>query len=157
MPELSVGEPAPDFQATTTDGKRVRLADYRGRHLVLYFFPKAFTPGCTTEAKRFRDNYPDIQALGADVLGVSIDSHDVQCRFAAQHETRFPMIGDADGAISRAYGVKRSLFPVAKRVTFLIDPQGCIAARFAHEFQVSKHLDDVLRFLQDARKSAARG
>jgi peroxiredoxin Q/BCP len=153
--DLQSGQPAPGFEATTTDGRTARLADYRGRYLVLYFFPKAFTPGCTAEAKRFRDNYEDLRALGADVLGVSIDSHDVQCRFAAQHETRFPMIGDADGAISRAYGVKRAIFPVAKRVTFVIDPQGRIAARFAHEFQVSKHLDDVLRFLRAARGERA--
>jgi peroxiredoxin len=157
MSELSPGQPAPDFQAPTTDGRQVQLADYRGRHLVLYFFPKAFTPGCTKEAQRFRDNHSEIRALGADVLGVSMDAHDVQCRFVEAQGTRFPMIGDAEGVIARAYGVKRALLPIAKRVTFVIDPAGRIAARFAHEFQVSRHLDDVLRFLEDARKAAPGG
>jgi peroxiredoxin Q/BCP len=154
MPEPQTGQPAPDFDATTSDGRRVRLADYRGRFLVLYFYPKAFTPGCTAEAKRFRDNHEELRQLGAEVLGVSLDDQAVQCRFAERHELRFPLIADEGGSISRRYGVKWPLLPLARRVTFVIDPEGRIAARFAHEFQVSRHLDDVHRFLREAKGGA---
>jgi peroxiredoxin len=152
--DLGPGDPAPDFEALTTDGKTVRLGDYRGQHLIVYFFPKAFTPGCTAESRRFRDNYEDLRALGADVLGVSMDDPNTQCEFAQKLETRFPMIGDREGTLARAFGVKRALLPLAKRVTFVIDPEGRIAARFAHEFQVSRHLDDVLRYLRETRRAA---
>jgi thioredoxin-dependent peroxiredoxin len=148
------GQPAPDFDATTGDGRRVQLADYRGRFLVLYFYPKAFTPGCTAEAKRFRDNYEELRQLGAEVLGVSLDDQAVQCRFAERHGLRFPLIADEGGRLSRRYGVKWPLLPLARRVTFVIDPEGRIAARFAHEFQVSRHLDDVQRFLREAKGGA---
>ena len=151
MAGLELGQPAPDFDATASSGKNVRLADYRGRYLVLYFYPKSFTPGCTSEAKLFRDNSEELHQLGADVVGVSLDDLSAQCRFAERHALRFPLIADEGGRISRLYGVKWPLLPLARRVTFVIDPEGRVAARFAHEFQVSRHLDDVQRFLRQAK------
>jgi peroxiredoxin len=149
-----ISDPAPDF-AGKADGRVVRLSDYRGRYLVLYFFPKAFTPGCTKESIRFRDNYDEIRELGGDVVGVSTDDLATQCNFAQELRVKFPIIADDDASISRAYGVRRSLFPVVRRVTFVIDPRGRIAARFDHEFQISKHLDDVLHFLRQNSARAA--
>jgi peroxiredoxin Q/BCP len=149
---VEIGQLAPDFRATNTRSEPVSLAGFRGRYLVLYFFPKAFTPGCTREARRFRDNYPEIRSLGGEVLGVSIDEPDVQCEFAEREKTSFPLVADHDGSISRAYGVKRRLLPLDRRVTFVIDPEGIVRARFEHEFQVNRHLDDVLRFLRDATR-----
>jgi thioredoxin-dependent peroxiredoxin len=145
---LKAGDIAPDFQATTSDGRSLRLSDLRGRPVVLYFFPKAFTPNCTTEAIRFRDNYPEIRELGAEVLGISTDGLDTQCRFATRHEVGFPLIGDEDRRICRDYGVLWALIPLAKRVTFVIDEQGMIERVLHHEFQVSKHLDGVLQQLE---------
>ncbi|MBZ0115697.1 MAG: peroxiredoxin [Sandaracinaceae bacterium] len=148
---LEVGDSAPPIDAQSTDGRRIRLADYQGRYVVLYFFPKAFTPGCTAQARRFRDNYPELRELGAEVIGVSVDDQATQCDFANRERVKFPMIGDADEAISRAYGTRRAFLPFDKRVTFVIDPDGKVAATFHHELQISKHLDEVLHFLR-ARK-----
>jgi thioredoxin-dependent peroxiredoxin len=151
---IEVGDRAPEFSARASDGKMVSLAAFRGRYLVLYFYPKAFTPGCTKEARRFRDNHVEIRELGAEVVGVSIDEPTVQCEFAARQQIDFPLIPDNDRAVSTAYGVMRRFLPIAKRVTFVIDPDGKVAARFEHELQVNKHLDNVLRFLRDAKTTA---
>ena len=124
------------------------LADYVGKYLVLYFYPKSFTPGCTQETILFRDHYAELQGLGADVLGVSRDTEEVQCRFADSYEVRFPIVADPKAEICRAYAVDRRLWPVAKRVTFLIDPEGYVIGRFNHEFRIAVHLDDVLNALR---------
>ncbi len=148
---IEIGDRAPYFVAQTGDGKTVSLADFRGKYLVLYFYPKAFTPGCTKEARRFRDNHVEIQELGADVVGVSVDDSTVQCQFAAREKVGFPLIADHDHSLSTSYGVMRRFLPFAKRITFVIDPEGQVVARFEHELQVSKHLDGVLRFLRQAK------
>lgn len=144
---LKVTDAAPDFAATTVDGKPFRLSDLRGKRVVIYFFPRAFTPGCTVETRRFRDNYDDLVAHGAEVIGISVDPPSRQCDFQARERVRFPMVGDPDHAIADAYGVLRPLLQIAKRVTYVVSPDGKIEAVFQHEFQVSKHLDDVLRHL----------
>jgi peroxiredoxin Q/BCP len=149
-----VGDRAPEFSVRATDGKHISLSSFRGRYLVLYFYPKAFTPGCTKEARRFRDNHVEIRELGAEVVGVSIDEPSVQCEFAERQQLAFPLIADNDRAVSTAYGVVRRFLPITKRVTFVIDPEGKVAARFEHELQVNKHLDNVLRFLRDAKAVA---
>ena len=152
---IDVGEPAPSFRARTTSGDEVALEDFRGRYLVLYFYPRAFTPGCTREAQRFRDNYPELRELGAEVLGVSVDDHSTQCAFAERLAVTFPLVGDDDHRISQAYGVRRGLLPFDKRVTFVVDPSGQVVARFHHEFQIHRHLDDVLRFLKQQPRADA--
>jgi peroxiredoxin Q/BCP len=144
----AIGAPAPDFDVTLHSGQRVRLADYRGKYLVLYFYPRAFTPGCTAEVCSFRDNRAELESLGASIVGVSIDPPEKVARFGDQYSAGFPLIGDADGAISRAYGVVWPLLSTAKRQTFVIDPEGKVAARFHHELVVARHQDDVLAFLK---------
>jgi thioredoxin-dependent peroxiredoxin len=151
--EPDVGDLAPDFEGDAGNGRRVSLKDYRGKYLVLYFFPKAFTPGCRREAIHFRDNHEEIRALGADVVGVSIDDPTVQCEFAKVTAAPFPMVGDQAGAVSRAYGTKRKMLPFDRRVTFVVDPEGRIAARFEHEFRIERHVDDVLEFLKSRAQS----
>jgi peroxiredoxin len=145
---LKVGERAPDFRVELIDGRAVSLGDFAGKHLVVYFFPKAFTPGCTKEARRFRDNYPELRTLGAEVLGVSMDDANVQCRFAEAERVTFPMVSDASGEFVKKFGVKLMFLPIARRVTFVVDPARKVVARFAHDFQVNRHLDDVLAFLR---------
>ena len=142
---LAPGDPAPDFEGDSSDGRRVSLASLRGRIVVVYFFPKAFTPGCTVETKGFRDNYPELRELGVEVVGVSTDSLATQCDFAKANAVSFPMMGDADKSIARNFAVLWPLVGVAKRVTFVIDEAGIVRHVFRHEFQISKHLDDVLR------------
>jgi peroxiredoxin Q/BCP len=145
---LKVGDTAPDFEADDSLGGRTRLSYLRGQWVVLYFYPRAFTPGCTRQAKNFRDNYDDLRALGAEVIGVSTDDAEKQCDFGKSMKARFPLIADQSGEVTRAFDVKWALLPVAKRVTYVIDPDGVVAAVFHHELQVLKHLDDVLRFLR---------
>lgn len=144
---LNVNDKAPDFAGTTVDGKPFRLSDLRGKRVVIYFFPRAFTPGCTVETRRFRDNYDDLKAAGAEVIGISVDPPSRQCDFQAKERVRFPMVGDPEHQIAEAYDVLRPLLRVSKRVTYVVSPEGTIEAVFQHEFQVSKHLDDVLRHL----------
>jgi peroxiredoxin len=146
---------APAFEALSTTGKTIRLTDYRGKYLVLYFYPKAFTPGCTHETVLFRDHYRELQTLGAEVLGVSRDQQVVQCKFADRYEVPFPILSDRDGTMCRAYAVDRRLWPVAKRVTFLIDPEGTVVGRFSHELRISAHVSDVLEGLRKATAEPA--
>jgi thioredoxin-dependent peroxiredoxin len=145
---IQVGEPAPDFAAIDCQGRAVSLGALRGRRVVLFFFPKAFTIGCTLETRAFRDNYARIQALGAELVGVSVDSVRTQCAFAQQERIHFPLIGDEQRHISRAYDVLWPVLNVDRRVTFIIAPSGLVESIIRHEVRVYRHLDDVLRYLE---------
>lgn len=153
---LKVGDPAPAFKAVTSDGKTVDLSALRGRRVVVFFFPKAFTLGCTIETRRFRDHYSEIAGLGAEVVGVSVDSAERQCEFASAEGVPFPMVGDADKSISRGFDVLRPLLGVSQRVTYVVGPDGRIEGVFHHELLVNKHLEDVKRHLQQRGASSAR-
>lgn len=143
---------APEFEAPSSSGEPVRLSDYTGKYLILYFYPKAFTAGCTKETILFRDHQDELTGLGADVLGVSRDPIGIQCEFANKYEVRFPIISDEDGAICRAYGVEGRFRPFPKRVTFLIDREGYIIGRFRHELRISKHVKDVAAALHELQR-----
>ena len=129
------GDPAPDFAATATDGSTIRLADYRGRKLVLYFYPMDDTPGCTAQACSLRDANADIAAKGAAVLGVSAQGGDSHQRFTSKYKLNFPLLADGARVVGKAYGVTgdglagiaRGLVGMFERVTFIIDEQGRIA------------------------------
>ncbi|MFC5743101.1 peroxiredoxin [Dyella tabacisoli] len=124
-----VGQAAPDYRLQDQNGKWQTSADHRGRWLVLYFYPKDFTPGCTTEVCTFRDDVLKLRQAGADVVGVSLDDVKSHAEFAAKYKVPFPLLSDADSKVAQAYGVLASKvgFHYAKRVTFLIDPQGKVA------------------------------
>ena len=154
---IQVGDPAPDFSATDCQGRPVSLASLRGRRVVLFFFPKAFTPGCTIETRAFRDNHGQIQALGAELVGVSVDTVRTQCAFAAKEDIHFALIGDEDRRISTRYDVLWPLLNVDRRVTFIISPTGTVEAIIRHELRVYRHLDDVLRYLQEHPAPEAPG
>ena len=149
---LKVGDPAPALSAVTSDGKTVDLSTLRGKRVVVFFFPKAFTLGCTIETRRFRDHYSEIAALGAEVVGVSVDSAERQCEFASAEGVPFPMVGDASRTISRSFDVLRPILGVSQRVTYVIGPEGRIEAAFHHELMVGKHLEDVKRHLEQAAR-----
>ena len=150
---IPVGEPAPDFSARTTDGQVLTLSQLRGRPVVIYFFPHAFTPGCTAETRRFRDNYDDLRRYGVEVIGISTDDHEKQCKFAQAEKVKFPLIGDKNAEIQTLYGVKRPILKSNRRVTYIIDEEGSIAAMFHHEFQVLRHMDDVRLFFEKRLRS----
>lgn len=130
---LNVGSEAPDFELEDQDGKRHRLKDYRGRWVVLYFYPKDDTPGCTKEACGFRDALPDLRDQNAVVLGMSADDRASHERFARKHGLTFPLLVDPDKHVLEAYHAygERSMygrtFMGVKRISYLIDPEGKIA------------------------------
>lgn len=130
---LKVGDKAPDFSGTDTEGKKVNLSDFKGRKLVLYFYPKDNTPGCTAEACDLRDNYLRFQSLGYSILGVSKDSADSHRKFAQKYSLPFPLIADTDRKILEAYQAwgeknmygKKTMGTLRK--TYVIDENGVIA------------------------------
>lgn len=128
--KLKVGDEAPDFEALTDTGQTVRLSDYRGRRVVLYFYPKDDTPGCTTQACGFRDSYPQIEARDAVVLGVSPDGQASHQKFKTKHDLPFTLLVDEDHAIAELYGVwgEKSMhgksYMGVIRSHFVIDAQG---------------------------------
>jgi len=150
---LSVGDRAPHFTALTTDGQMLSLSQLRGRPVVIYFFPYAFTPGCTAETRRFRDNYEELQSFGAEVIGISTDDHEKQCRFAEAERVKFPLIGDKQAEIQSLFDVKRLILSSNRRVTYVIDEEGIVAAVFHHEFQVLRHMDDVRLYFEKRLRS----
>jgi thioredoxin-dependent peroxiredoxin len=120
---IAVGQTAPDFEGTTGDGTPIRLSSFRGRTLVLYFFPKAHTSGCRAETRGFAEHHLKLQRAGLDVVGVSVDSVEDQKSFAAECGAGFPLVADRDRSIARTYGVL-GLLGLARRVTFFIGPDG---------------------------------
>ncbi|MBW8072754.1 MAG: redoxin domain-containing protein [Ferrovum sp.] len=124
-----VGQKAPEFSVMDQNGKLQKLSDYQGKWLVLYFYPKDETPGCTTEACAYRDDIHKIQNLGAAVVGVSIDDASSHAEFADKHHLPFPLLADKEGTVAKSYGSERTLlgYKLARRNTFIIDPTGRIA------------------------------
>ena len=120
---IAAGDTAPTFVGTTADGAPLDLATYRGRPVILYFYPKANTSGCTLEARGFTEHYPELQRAGFSVVGVSVDSVADQKGFQEKCGVPFPLVADRDKAIAKQYGVL-GLLGIAKRVTFFIDPNG---------------------------------
>jgi len=135
--QLQVGDTAPDFEAVTDTGKQVKLSDYRGKRVVLYFYPKADTPGCTVEACEFRDGIQAIAKKGAAVIGVSPDKPAAQARFKQKYDLPFTLLADEDKAAAEAYGVWKEKNMYGRKVmgiertTFVIGADGKIEKIYA--------------------------
>ncbi|HEY8489342.1 MAG TPA: thioredoxin-dependent thiol peroxidase [Thermaerobacter sp.] len=131
---LKVGDPAPDFTAVNDRGETVRLSDFRGRKVVLYFYPKDDTPGCTREACSFRDDYSRLQEAGAVVLGVSPDPVESHVKFREKYGLPFPLLSDPDHQVAEAYGVWKEkrmygrTYWGIERTTFVLDEEGKVLA-----------------------------
>jgi len=146
------GQPAPDFTAPGPGGRPVALSDYRGKVVVLYFYPKDDTPGCTIEAKSFRDAAAEFQALGAVVLGVSRDGLESHGKFAKKYDLAFPLVADEDGKVHDLYDAwKHNMFGHTvlgvDRSTFVIDREG-IVRKVWRGVSPSAHVDEVLAFVR---------
>jgi thioredoxin-dependent peroxiredoxin len=151
------GTPAPAFRLPDQTGKPVSLAEQRGKWVVLYFYPKDNTPGCTTEACDFRDNIFAFKEVGAVILGISVDDVSSHKQFAAEHHLPFPILADSDKQIARQYGVLHrplGLMELARRETFIVDPQGLIVKHY-RDVDPGKHSRQVLADLK-ALQAAAR-
>ncbi len=142
---VAAGQPAPDFELPDAEGKRVRLADFRGKKaVVLYFYPKDDTPGCTAEACSFRDSYEDFRDAGAEVIGVSSDSSASHGKFAKRHKLPFTLLSDASGEVRKKYGVPTTLGLLPGRVTFVIDRKGVVRHVFNSQLQATRHVSEAL-------------
>lgn len=145
---LQPGDIAPDFDTLDCKGERVHLASFRGKKkVVLFFFPRAFTPACTLEVRNFRDNFDRISSLNAELIGVSVDKVERNCRFAEAEGLQFKLIGDTTREISEKFGVVWPVLRIDRRATFVIDENGLIDEVIHHEVQVYRHLEDVLERL----------
>jgi len=151
---VKVGQKAPDFTALNDAGQKVKLSDLKGKKIVLYFYPKDDTPGCTVEACAFRDGIDEVKSRGAVVLGVSVDSVESHKKFKNKFDLNFPLLSDADKAIVQAYGTwkEKSMygkkFMGIERTTFIIDEQGRISHIFP-KVKVDEHYDQVLDALEE--------
>ena len=153
MALLEAGQKAPEFTAKDQDGNEISLRDYLGKKVVLYFYPKDDTPGCTKEACAFRDNFPNFKKIDAAVLGVSVDGQKAHRKFADKHELPFTLLVDDEKKIVEAYGVwglKKFMgkeYMGTNRVTYLIDEQGAIEKVWP-KVKPETHAAEVLDWLQ---------
>ncbi len=150
---LSEGNPAPGFELLDENGTAHKLDDYRGKTIILYFYPKDDTPGCTTEACNFRDNFSAFLNAGVTVLGVSPDSTKSHLKFKTKHNLQFPLLSDVDHKVCEAYGVwgrKKMMgreYDGVFRTTFLIGPDGLIQKVFKN-VKPPEHAQEILALIQ---------
>ncbi|MEM6259326.1 MAG: thioredoxin-dependent thiol peroxidase [Planctomycetota bacterium] len=153
---IEPGKAAPAFHLADQDGNKHRLSQYKGKWVVLYFYPKDNTPGCTTQACGFRDAETQLQAQGAVVLGISPDDQKSKAKFAGKFDLNFPVLADVDAKTCEKYGVWQEKSMYGKtymgvvRTTFLIDPNGKVAQRF-DKVKVKGHTEAVLEALEAAQ------
>jgi thioredoxin-dependent peroxiredoxin len=140
---LGPGDPAPDFTLNDQDGKPVRLADFHGQKLVVYFYPKDDTPGCTKESCSFRDHYTAFTDAGAEVIGISSDSEASHRKFKDKHKLPFTLLADVGGKVRAAFKVPKSAGLLPGRVTYVIDREGVIRHAFSSQLDVTRHVSEA--------------
>jgi peroxiredoxin Q/BCP len=145
---LNEGDPAPDFSLRSQDGKEMTIHGLIGRNIVVFFYPKDFTMGCTAETRAFGENYSALTGLGAEVIGISSDSTDSHEKFAAECGVSFPLLSDEGGKVRELYGVKSSMGLFPGRVTFVIDRKGVVRKIFASQLSPKKHVSQALDALR---------
>lgn len=153
---LNIGDHAPAFELSDQQGNQHALANYRGRWVVLYFYPRNDTPGCTREACEFRDALPSLKDLHAEVIGISVDDAASHARFAAKYQLPFTLLADTQGVVAAQYGALTKLGPLkmARRMTFIIAPQGHIAHLFPR-LNPAQHAADVTRILKNIQNGVS--
>lgn len=151
----AIGAVAPDFELPDQDGQLHSLEDYRDAWVVLYFYPKDETPGCTTQACEFRDDIFAFREANAQVLGISLDDVESHKAFSEKYSLPFPLLADTDGSVADRYGVKTRMFgmTVAKRQTFIVGPDGRIVKHY-EEVKPATHSDEVLADLESLRAAS---
>jgi peroxiredoxin Q/BCP len=155
--KLKVGSVAPDFTLPSQEGEMVSLKDFSGRKpVVLFFYPKDDSPGCTKEVCAFRDNFEEFSKLDAQVIGISSDSVESHRRFAVKHDLSFPLLSDEGGNIRRLYGVPKTFGLFPGRVTYVIDKEGVVRHVFSSQLSVQRHVQEALAALRsDVSKAGA--
>ena len=151
---IKVGDKAPDFALPSQIGDTVTLAEFLGKkNIVLYFYPKDETPGCTKEACGFRDSYQELASLGAEVLGVSGQGVESHKSFATHYGLPFILLSDVDNKVRKLYGVPSSLGLLPGRVTYIIDKQGIVRHIFNSQTQAERHIEEAKKALLEIEKS----
>jgi len=147
----SINEPAPEFTLSTNTGDgEISLSDYRGKWVVLYFYPKDFTAGCTIEARRFQEDLPKYLERNTEIIGVSADDIDSHAEFCDSEGLKFPLLADTTGAVSKAYGSWLSF--ISSRHSFIIDPDGILRETFVKVNPIV-HSQDVMARLKDLQET----
>ncbi len=146
---VKIGDRAPDFTLDSQSGDKVRLKDFIGKKIiVLYFYPKDGTPGCTAEACSFRDNYDVFKNAGAEVIGISSDAVESHSAFVLKYNLQFILLSDKDQTVRKLYGVPSTLGLLPGRVTYIIDKKGIVRHVFSSQFNATKHISEALRVIQ---------
>lgn len=147
---IKIGDKAPDFTLSSSTGEQVSLKDFQGKKsVVLYFYPKDDTPGCTAEACAFRDSYEVFQKAGAETIGVSGDSQQSHQQFASKYKLPFILLSDTDNKLRQLYGVPSTLFILPGRVTYVIDKQGIVRHIFDSMMNFKGHVEEALKTLKE--------
>ncbi|MEI7896994.1 MAG: peroxiredoxin [bacterium] len=147
--QLDIGSTAPGFSLPDQRGKRVNLSDFLGKsNVVVYFYPKDESYGCTKEACSFRDNYEVFREAGAEVIGISSDDIASHQAFSANHKLPFLLLSDKDKSVAGKYGVGKTLGVLPGRVTFVIDKQGIIRLMFSSQLNFQKHVEEAIETLK---------
>lgn len=148
---IHAGDPAPEFTLPDQSGQPISLRNFRGRSVVLYFYPRDHTMLCTAQACDFRDTYEMFAQAGAEIIGISSDPPASHQGFASQHALPFLLLSDADGMVRERYGVPRLLGILPGRVTYVIDPQGIVREVIQSSFSVGAHVQGALRRVEALR------
>jgi len=147
---VRIGDKAPDFTLPSQSGETVSLSDYRGKKVVvLYFYPKDNTPGCTAEACAFRDSYETFTENGAEVIGISSDSVDAHGKFSGKHQLPFVLLSDKGGVVRKSYEVPRAMVVLPGRVTYVIDRDGTVRHIFSSMSNIGGHIDEALTMVKE--------
>ena len=148
---LKNGTKAPEIDLESTSGDRFVLSkNMAGKPCIIYFYPKDFTPGCTEEACTFRDEFSEFRNLDVPVFGISRDSIKSHLKFKEQHNLPFELLSDPKGAVCKKYDALVPVIGIPKRLTYLIDQQGNIAASYQDMFGAANHISEMIKFLKDA-------
>ena len=148
----AVGSKAPNFTLPSQSGEMVSLEDFLGKKpVVLFFYPKDDTPGCTKEVCAFRDSFEEFRKLDAEVIGISSDSVESHRRFAGKHYLPFALLSDAGGKVRKLYGVPNTFAVFPGRVTYVVDKDGIVRRIYASQLGVEKHVEEALEVLQHVR------
>ena len=146
MTKVNVGEVAPDFTLPDQDGKPVSLSSFKGKVVVLFFYPKDFSAGCTREVCHFRDSYEDFTEAGAEVIGISSDTVESHKKFIETYLLPYSLLSDREGDAKKIYGVSGHLLP--GRVTFIIDKVGVVRHVFSSQTNMKAHVDEALKIIK---------
>ncbi len=146
MVKINVGDIAPDFSLLDQDNNKFTLSSLRGKKVVMFFYPKDFSPGCTKEACHFRDQYEDFTEEDAEVIGISNDSPESHRKFIQQYLLPFTLLSDKDDSVKKLYGVTGFLLP--NRITFVIDKKGIVRHVFSSSIDMKAHVKESLKILK---------